>query len=135
MRPAILFLGRSEQYYYQKAQRREEALQYSLAGERGWLNLTRAVGKLQTSHAHQSTQNDLVHRTGCARAPRNGCARSYGRETVSTHACCGRCFDAVSSWGHARRVWCILIEATTSETSIQSLESAEIKPMEVIEKY
>ena len=129
MRPAILFLGRSEQYYYRKAIRREEALQYSLAGGGAWLNLTRAVGKLQTSHAHQSTQNDLAHRTGCARVPRNGCARSYGRVTVSTHACRGRCFDAVSSCGHARWVFCIQIEAKTSKTLSRSQESAKILPI------
>ena len=129
MRPAILFLGRSEQYYYEKAPGREEALQYSLAGVGAWLNLTRAVGKLQTSHAHQSMQNDLAHSTGSAILLRKGCVRSYGRKTVSTHACCGRCFDAFSSRVHARRVWCILIEATTSKTLIESPESAAIKPI------
>ena len=105
MRPAILFLGRSGGYYYEKAWRREEALQYSLAGDGGWLNLTRAVGKLQTSHAHHSMQNDLAHSTGSARLLGNDCVWSYGRKTVCTCACCGRFFDDNSSWLHARRVW------------------------------
>ena len=128
LRPAILFLGRSGGYYFGKAFRREEALQYSLAGDGGWLNLTRAVGKLQTSHAHQSMQNDLAHSTGSARLLRNGCVRSYGRKTVCTYACCGRFFDDNSSWLHARRVWSILIEAAACKTSSGSQESVEMQP-------
>ena len=52
-RLAILFLGRSGGYYYEKASGREEAPRSTLAGDGGWLNLTRAVGKLQRWQAHQ----------------------------------------------------------------------------------
>ena len=128
MRPAILFLGRSGGYYYQKAQRREEASRPTFAGDGGCLNLTRAVGKLQTSHAHHSTQNDLAHSTGSARVLRNGCVRSYGRKTGSTYARCGRCFDDNSSWLHPRRALCILIEASACKTSSGRHETAQIEP-------
>ena len=40
-----------------------EAPRLTLAGDVGCLNLTRAVGKLQSSHAHHATQNDLGHLT------------------------------------------------------------------------
>ena len=126
MRPAFLFLGRSGGYYYEILKRREATLQYSLADDGAWLNLTRAVGTLQTSHAHQSMLKNLAYFTGSARVPKNGCVRSYGRKTVSTYACCGRCFDDNSSSLHPRRVWCIRIEAAACKTSSGSHESALI---------
>ena len=84
--------------------RRVEAPRPTLADDSGCLNLTRAVGELQSSQALHSTQNDLAHLTESARTLRNGCVGSYGRESVSAYACRGKCFDDNSSCLHARRV-------------------------------
>ena len=42
----------------------------------GFLNLSRALGELGSSGAHQSMQNDLAHLTESARFPMNVCAGS-----------------------------------------------------------
>ena len=39
-------------------------------------NLSRAVGEIESSGAHQSMQNDLAHFTESARLPIEGCAES-----------------------------------------------------------
>ena len=82
VRLAILISARSDEYYYRKAVRRDRLLSAMLAGAVGYLNLTRAVDKLQSSLAHQSIGNDLLHSTGSARVCRDSCIMSYIRNTV-----------------------------------------------------
>ena len=55
---AILISGRSGGYFYGKRWRRDRVLSVMLVGAVGFLNLTRAVGKLQSSQAQQASQND-----------------------------------------------------------------------------
>ena len=57
VRLAILISGRSGEYYYRKAQGRDRVLSAMLAGDVGFLNLTRAVGKLQSSRAQILVEN------------------------------------------------------------------------------
>ena len=58
VRLAILISGRSGGYYYRKAHWRDHVLSVVLAGAVGFLNLTRAVGKLQRWQAQLRIQND-----------------------------------------------------------------------------
>ena len=57
-RLAILISVRSGGYYFRKAQRRDRLLSAMLAGAVGFLNLTRAVGKLQRWQAPILVGND-----------------------------------------------------------------------------
>ena len=58
VRLAILISGRSGGYYYRKAVRRDRLLSAMLAGAVGFLNLTRAVGKLQRWQSQILAGND-----------------------------------------------------------------------------
>ena len=58
VRLAILISARSGGYYYRKAPGRDRLLSAMLAGAVGFLNLTRAVGKLQRWKAQLRIQND-----------------------------------------------------------------------------
>ena len=50
----------------------------------GYLNLTRAVDDLQTSHAHQWLRNDQRRRSVCTRAPDSGSVVTYERKSDHT---------------------------------------------------
>ena len=48
-----------------------------MIGAHAYLNLTRAVDDLRSSHVYDALSNDQPHRSACTRAPDSGCIVRY----------------------------------------------------------
>ena len=81
------------------------------------------MGKLQSSDAHHSMQNDLARSTECARELTNGCVESNVQKTFWVYAYGKLCFDDDSSFRPAMKLRCSEMNVTASFEAVNARKS------------